>query len=157
MSYEGMTEEEFRSVILIGEIQRYEGNCWATTLSMLLRCHGFNVSQKYVTDLFHEWRFEGVTSDQMRQLVNYFNKYFLNEKGWLMKSTSSWSGILQFIDQFESMQVFVEGHFVLLLGFDSVSESITYFDPWNGAVYEVSIGRFEELGGTGETVYMHQI
>jgi len=47
-----MSEQQFRAIIPIDEIQIYEGNCWATTLSMMLRCHGFEINQAYVTGLF---------------------------------------------------------------------------------------------------------
>jgi hypothetical protein len=155
MSYDGITEETFRSVIPIEEIQKYEGNCWATTLSMMLRCHGFDISQKYVTDLFFEWRFEGVTSNQMSQLINYFNVNFLSKKTWIMKATGKWQPMLQYLGSFAPVQIFITGHFVLLLGYDADTQKMTYFDPWDGSVKEVSIGTFGGYGG-GETVYMYK-
>jgi hypothetical protein len=155
MSYEGMTEKQFRKIIPIGEIQVYEGNCWATTLSMMLRCHGFDFSQKYVTDLFREWRFDGVTSKQMSALVNYFNNNFLMPKGWIMKRGDWTREILSFMAQSALVQVFIRGHFILILGYDSDDETVTYFDPWDGSVNTVSFNRFLRLLPT-ETAYMYQ-
>ena len=155
MSYEGMTEKQFRDIIPIGEIQIYEGNCWAATLSMLLRCHGFGISQGYVTSLFHEWRFDGVTARQMAQLVNFFNNNWLNRNGWTMNTADGCDEILSFIDQFGAIQVFIDGHFILVLGYDSVDESVTYFDPWDGSVNTVSYPQFSRLG-LRETVYMYK-
>jgi hypothetical protein len=153
MPYEGMSEEKFRAIIPISEIQRYEGNCWATTLSMLLRTHGFDISQKYVTDLFREWRYEGVTSSQMNALVGYFNKNLLSKKGWIAKTTDNWSGLVSDLGQFGPIQVFITGHFVLVLGSDG--DEITYFDPWNGSVLTVNELTFKGYGG-GESVYMYK-
>ena len=155
MSYTGITEGQFRTIIPIEEIQKYEGNCWATTLSMMLRCHDFAISQKYVTDLFYEWRFEGVTSKQMSELVKYFNANFLSKKSWIMKTTDDWHPMVQYLGSFAPVQVFIAGHFVLLLGYDTDNEKLTYFDPWDGSVKEVSKGTFSSYGG-GETVYMYK-
>ncbi|VAW41514.1 hypothetical protein MNBD_GAMMA01-2166 [hydrothermal vent metagenome] len=155
MSYEGMTEKQFRKIIPIREIQAYEGNCWATTLSMMLRCHGFDFSQTYVTSLFHEWRFEGVTSKQMSQLAGFFNKNWLSRKGWVMKTVSGWKQIAKYLDQFGPVQVFIGGHFVLLLGHDTEDGTVLYFDPWDGSVREVSERRFSQLLPK-ETVYMYK-
>ncbi|NJR58093.1 MAG: hypothetical protein HC769_04060 [Cyanobacteria bacterium CRU_2_1] len=155
MGYQGMTEEQFRKCIPIGEIQKYSGNCWATTLSMMLRYHEFDISQKYVTDLFHEWRFEGVTSLQMSQLVDFFNKNVLGKKGWIMKTVDSWNGHLSSLSLFAPIQIFIEGHFVLLLGYEDDNSMITFFDPWDGSVKEVSTDTFSSYGG-GETVYMYK-
>ncbi|MGJ8663859.1 MAG: C39 family peptidase [Marinicella sp.] len=150
-----MTEEKFRDIIPIGEIQIYDGNCWATTLSMMLRCHGFDVSQSYVTSLFHEWRFEGVTSGQMDQLVHFFNKHWLKKKNWVMKTVDGWVQMLNYLDQFAPVQVFIKHHFVLLLGYDTAAETVVFFDPWDGAVREITVQRFSELLPK-ESVYMYK-
>ena len=155
MPYVGITEDEFRNIIPIGEIQRYEGNCWAAALSMVLRCHDFDFNQNYVTSLLREWRIEGVTSKQMSDLVEYFNRNFLSKKNWIMKTTDSWQRILQYIGQFAPIQVFITGHFVVMIGYDDSNDQITYFDPWDGSVLEVSKSKFARLGG-GETVYMYK-
>lgn len=153
MGYQGIGEENFRKIIPVDEIQKYEGNCWATSLSMMMRCHGFNISQKYVTDLLFEWRFKGVTSEQMAQLIGYFNKNFLLKKGWTMKDTPAWKPMLAYLGNMAPVQVFITGHFLLVLGYDDEKVLITYFDPWLGDIRSVSPVTFTGFGG-GETVYM---
>jgi hypothetical protein len=119
MSYRGITEQEFRRIIPIGEIQRHSGNCWACALSMVLRLRGFNVSEKYVTDLYHEWRVDGITADQVEQLVVFFNKNYLSKQGWIMKTTDSWQGHMSSLIEFAPIQIFIDAHFIVALGFDS--------------------------------------
>ncbi len=156
MDYRGMTEEAFRNIIPIGEIQRYDGNCWATALSIVLRTHGVDISQKYVTDLYREWRFDGITESQVEELVKFFNKTCLSKHGWVMKTTPTWQGHMQSLIEFAPIQVFIEGHFIVVLGYDLDTGDTTYFDPWLGGVTTVPAQTFASLGGPGHTVYMYQ-
>lgn len=156
MGYRGMTEQDFRRIIPIGEIQRHDGNCWAAALSMVLRLHGFNVSEKNVTDLYHEWRFDGITQDQVEQLVTFFNKSYLSKQGWIMKTAVSWQGHMPALIEFAPIQIFINGHFIVALGYDSDNGQTTYFDPWNSEVRTVSQQAFAGLGGSGHTVYMYR-
>ncbi len=153
MGYEGITETEFRKIIPIHEIQKHEGNCWATTLSMLLRCNNFQESQQQVTSLFPEWKKDGITSKQMSELVDFYNKNKTAKAGWEMKTASHYSHLLPYINQMKPIQVFITGHFVLILGEEG--GRITYFDPWDGQIRVVSESTFLSYGG-GEAVYMYQ-
>ncbi|CAB3764563.1 C39 family peptidase [Paraburkholderia humisilvae] len=154
MGYRGITEQNFRQIIKIGEIQRHDGNCWACALSVVLRVHGINVTENYVTGLFHEWRIEGITVNQVEQLVGFFNKNYLSKQGWVMKTTNTWQGHMTQLIEFAPIQVFIQGHFIVVLGYDDDNGQTTYFDPWDGQVKTVSEQAFTGLGGPGHTVYM---
>lgn len=153
MSYKGITKNQFKAVISPQEIVVYNGNCWATTLSMLFRCHGFDFSQKMIHDLFEEWRFSGVTSVQMSRLITYFNRTYLDAKNWEMKSMECYTSLLSQIDALAPLEVFLSGHFVLLLGYDETTQEVTYFDPWKGGFITSALNVFEQLDGA-DTAYL---
>lgn len=158
MSYIGTTEERFRAIIPFNEIQRHEGNCWATSLSIQLRLYGFDrFTQSYVTSLYPDWRYDGITIEQLDALAQFFQREIdrIYPQEWRLSIAGSWQGgnLLNYIGENDSYTVFIKGHFVVLLGYDDEKDEVLYYDPWDGQVRQLSKGIFATLG-RGETVLL---
>lgn len=153
--YRGMTEQDFRHIVPIDE-PAAAGNCWASALSMLLRCHGADFSCDSVTGVLAGKGYGSVNAAHVRELTAHFNRALL--PGLLfMGSTERWQGHLHLLLEFAPIMIHVDRHFVLVLGRDERNGDLTYVDPWDAAVRVASPATFTLLGGSGLTIFLKRI
>ncbi|WP_064116729.1 papain-like cysteine protease family protein [Pseudomonas fluorescens] len=152
MSYEGVTREKFFTIFPNLEIQKLSHTCWAASFSVLMRLNGVQVSEQAVINFYPEWVFEGITFDQLESIAVFYNRfYFSKESGLLhgvreIKVYEELEPILQYADQYSGFLVFVEGHYVVVLGCDDDQGTIDYYDPWVGVIETCGLQYFFNWG-----------
>lgn len=161
MPYEGIDVEKFTKVITTPKIQKYEGSCWAASLSVLLRLNGVNESEEAIAKMYAEWVHEGITFKQLESLVEFYNKFYFKKETSLvvktreMKCVGKLKGIMPYIGQYKGVMVFIEGHYVVVLGRNDDNDLLSYYDPWSGVVEWMSEALFY-TSGTQESVVVQE-
>ncbi|MCP4105192.1 MAG: hypothetical protein GY749_06595 [Desulfobacteraceae bacterium] len=144
MGFNGISRETFYKTIPYNELQKYKGNCWAATTSVMLRLKGVQVTQKEVTSLFFNHRFVGLGKDELNEIARFFNKYILSKKGKEMKGFDGWEHLKKYVDMLPAV-VFIKKHFIVMLGYNDDTDSIFYWDPWLGELKNTNTGGFNNL------------
>lgn len=152
MAYEGVTREKFFSIFPKLEIQKASHSCWAASFSVLMRLNDVQVSEQAVIGFYPEWVHDGITFHQLEELAKYYNTYhFSKETGLVhgareLKAYAKLEPILQYASQYSGFLVFVESHYVVVLGYDDSANTIDYYDPWLGVIETCALGYFLAWG-----------
>lgn len=151
--YCGMSEEEFRRLVPLGTSTVQGGACWATSLSLLLRCHGLDVPPPKVAALLDELGGKDITHYQLDNFSHHLNLTLISF-GLRLRAACRARNQPPEMACAAPWLIAVEGHFVLALGCKPTEDEITYFDPWSDAVHTVPAQVFEWLGGSGAGLYI---